>query len=116
MLVVLGLPLQAHHSIPAFYDVEKTISITGVLKEVRIVNPHSSFVFEVTDANGEKALWNVVGGNATQMGKAGWTPDTIKLGTIVTIEGNPGRNGAKGLIAKAFTTADGRKLTPGKID
>ena len=107
---------QAHHSITTFYDREKTISISGVLKEVRILNPHSSFLVEVTETSGQTVTWNVVCGNATQMARAGWTSETLKVGTKITVEGNPGRNGARGLIAKEFTTADGRKLSPGKVD
>ena len=117
ILVVLVAPVQAHHSIPAFYDSDKTISITGVLKEIKIMNPHSKFVLEVTEPNGRKVLWGIIASSALNMAKAGWTNETIKAGTIVTVEGNPSRaEGTKGMVAKLFTTPDGRKLTPAKID
>ncbi len=116
IVIVPSVSIQAHHSLPAFYEYDKTTSITGVLKEARIINPHSSFVFEVTEANGQKVLWNVIAGSGSQMAKAGWTKDTLKVGEVVTIEGHPGRNGAKGLVGTTFTTADGRKIKPGNID
>lgn len=116
MLMVLSVSMRAHHSLPAYYDFDKTASIKGVLKEARIINPHSSFVFEVTEANGQKVLWNVIAGSGTQMAKAGWTKDTIKVGEVITIDGHPGKNGAKGLVGLTFTTADGKQIKPGNLD
>jgi hypothetical protein len=117
MVVVLITPIQAHHSLPAYYNVEGNISITGVLKQVKIANPHSSFLVEVSEPNGQKATWIAVASNATQMQRAGWTDDTIKLGTTVTVEGNPARNeSSKGILVKFIVTPDGRRLSPGRID
>ena len=117
ILVVLIAPIQAHHSLPAYYNIEGNISITGVMKQVKIANPHSSFLLEVTEPNGQKVTWIAVASNATQMQRAGWTNETIKLGTTITIEGNPARNeNSKGILVKFFIMPDGRKFSPGKID
>ena len=117
MLVVLSGPVRAHHSLPAYYNIQGNISVTGVLKQVRIANPHSSFLLEVTEPNGQKVTWVAVASNATQMQRAGWTSDTVKVGTTITVEGNPARNeGAKGILVKFFIMPDGRKFSPGKID
>ncbi len=117
VLVMLSTSIQAHHSLPAYYDPEKTISITGVLKEVKIMNPHSKFVVEVTEPDGRKVIWGIIAGTGTAMAKAGWTNSTLKIGATVTVTGNPSRaEGTTGMVAKSFTTADGKVFTPGQID
>ncbi len=116
-LVVLSASVQAHHSIPAYYDEGKTISVTGVVKQVRIMNPHSSIVLEGSQENGQKATWLAVMASGSQLGRNGWTNDTIKAGSTVTIEGNPARAaGAKGLIVKSIKMPDGRTIKPGQVD
>ena len=117
MLVMATASVQAHHSIPAYYDEAKTISVTGVVKAVKIMNPHSSIVVEVAEPNGQKATWLAVMSSGSALGRNGWTNDTIKAGTTITIDGNPARAaGAKGLIVKSITTPDGRTIKPGQVD
>ena len=91
--------------------------ITGVLKEMKIINPHSVFVIEVTEPNGQKTDWTGVTASGAAMFRAGWTSETLKVGTKVTVEGNPPRKEtAKGILITSFTLPDGRKITPAKID
>ena len=117
VLSVLSVPAQAHHSLPTFYDTEKTIQVVGVVKSVRIMNPHSEMIFEVTEPNGEKSEWMAISGSSAQMTRAGWTNDTLEAGTTVTFEGHPvRREGAKGLLARAFILADGRRITASEVD
>ena len=109
-LALIG-PAQAHHSRPVFYDMAKTIHITGVVTDVRIVNPHSTFFFEVTEPNGEKTKWIGTTASGAALFRAGWTRDTLKVGTTVTVEGNPARDEtAKGLLINSFTLSDGKKI------
>src|SRR4051812_20236974 len=57
VVVLLTASVQAHHSIPAYYDESKTISVTGVVRQVRIMNPHSSILIDGGPANGPKGVW-----------------------------------------------------------
>jgi uncharacterized protein DUF6152 len=119
LFVVLSLNISAlaHHSIPVFWNQEKKIQITGVLKSATIVNPHSVFVIEVTDANGQKADWTGITAAGTAMMKAGWTADTIKAGTKVIVKGSaPRKEGTKGILIESFTLPDGKTIEPAKID
>ena len=117
ILVLPNAPIQAHHSIPAYYDDAKTISVTGVVKQVKIMNPHSSIMLEGGPANGPKGTWLAVLSSGSALARNGWTNDTIKAGTTITIEGNPARAaGAKGLVVKSITTSEGRTIKPGQVD
>jgi hypothetical protein len=109
LLVAGTAGLSAHHSFNSFWYMDKTASIEGVVTEVKLVNPHPEMKIEVTEPNGTKTIWNITG-RATGSGilKAGWTPETLPVGTKVKIEGSPSRKeGAKALAAGKITKADG---------
>src|SRR5262245_7667228 len=99
LTIALSGSLQAHHSIPTFWDEQKSITVEGVVKLVKIVNPHSEIVITVTKKDGQTEDWIGVSGIASQMIKAGWTNETLKVGTAVKVEGAPPRlQGAKGIL------------------
>ena len=103
------IPVSAHHSFNSFWYMDKTATIEGVVTEIKLVNPHPEMKVEVIEANGQKTIWNITG-RATGSGilKAGWTPETLPVGTKIKVEGSPSRKeGAKALAAGKITKADG---------
>lgn len=42
----------AHHSFSYHFDDSQTISVEGVIKEFRLINPHSHLLLYVTDEAG----------------------------------------------------------------
>ena len=107
-ILLLSTPVQAHHSIANFWDISKNIDLTAVVKEVRLVNPHSIFLFEITE-NGQKAVWTGFGSGPQVFAKEGWTSQTLKIGSTVKISGHPPRNaGAKGILLRKIVTAEGK--------
>ena len=107
-LLLATASASAHHSFNSFWYMDRTASIEGVVLEVKLVNPHPLMKVEVTEANGQKSIWNITG-RATGSGilKAGWTAETVPVGTKVKIEGLPSRQeGAKALAAGKITKVD----------
>src|ERR1700681_1244025 len=49
-LMAAGLPVFAHHSGAAEFDVNKGIELTGVITKIEWTNPHAHFYMDVTDA------------------------------------------------------------------
>jgi hypothetical protein len=81
------------------------------------MNPHSSLTLEAGPAGRAKETWLGIMSSGSALGRNGWTNETIKAGTTVTIEGNPARaEGARGMIVKSITTSEGRTIKPGQID
>ena len=111
-LMMLTIPVQGHHSAGNFWYTDRNVEIQGVVKSLKMVNPHPELVVEVTEANGTKSLWRISGGgNASAMIRAGWKSNTLPLGMMVKVEGHPSRTeGAKALLAGNVTTPDGKVL------
>jgi hypothetical protein len=109
-----GVPAPAHHSFTNFWHMDRTVEISGVVRAVKLVNPHSELTIEVVDG-AQKGVWYVTSratGSALRNG--GWTPDTLTVGQTVTVEGNPSRKeGAKALAAGKITLANGKVLSFG---
>ena len=108
------VPLPAHHSFTNFWHMDREVEITGVVKEVKLVNPHSELTIEVSSGP-QAGMWYITS-RATGSGlrRGGWTPETLPVGTIVKVAGHPSRKeGAKALAAGTITLPDGKKLSFG---
>jgi len=81
----------AHHSAGVFYQMDKSVTMSGVVTEFRMGNPHARIYFDITDANGKVSNWLAEGGSRTVMLRRGWTGEEIKAGDTVTIHGHPSR-------------------------
>ncbi len=98
----------AHHSFAAAYDLEDPISIEGKVVEVRLTNPHSHFFLDVAGANGETTRWKFEAGTPSGMLRNGYSPQVIKQGDTVTINGFRARNESNNGMLRELITADGK--------
>ena len=105
---LVSLPAGAHHSAAAHYEVDKTMSISGVVTEFRYTNPHAVVRVAVKNAQGGEDVWSVEWAPTTILRRLGVKPDSIKTGDQVTASGNPARDGARDLLMQRLTFADGR--------
>jgi hypothetical protein len=66
----------------------------------------------VTDQNGVKTDWTIIStGTGTSVQKAGWTVDTLPIGTRVKVSGHPPRRqGSPLLAAGKITRPDGSEV------
>ena len=109
--LVLGgalLPVQAHHS-AAMYDFRKVEETTGVVKAVRVINPHMSLTLEVSDAKGAKDV-EFEGHSLNNFYRAGWRPNMIKVGDRIKVRFAPRKDAEAGGFVSGFTTSDGREV------
>src|SRR5262245_12625686 len=108
VLLCVAIPALSHHSFSNFWYMDKTVEITGTVKALRLVNPHSEISLEVTEG-GQPSTWFITSeGTGSALRKAGWTPETLTAGEKITIAGHPSRKeGAKALAAGKITKADG---------
>ena len=101
----------AHHSVPAYFDVSKTVTVEGTVKEFKFQNPHSILTLYVKQPNGDVQEWKAEASLAAWLMRNGWRPDMFKPGTKLTISGNPARDPSARMVRLfTITLPDGRKL------
>jgi len=112
-LLLLALPLLAHHSFAAEYDSTKPVTLKGTVTKFDWVNPHSRLFVDVKDDSGKVTAWEFETGNPTSMQRNGWKRDTLKPGDLVVVTGFRAKDGANIAAASSVSTPDGKKLLAG---
>ena len=108
--IAAAAPVRAHHS-PAAFEAQKTVTLTGTVKEFRWQNPHTWIEIMVPDEKGQEVLWAIELTSPTYLVRAGWKSTTLKAGDKVTVVGRPLKSGEPGsAIFTSVTLADGRTL------
>ena len=90
-VIIAGGAAGAHHSASVAYDVDKVITVQGVVTEVKWENPHSWVYLDVKDANGKVVKWSFEGATPNLMHRRGITPAILKPGLVLTIKAHPAR-------------------------
>jgi hypothetical protein len=113
-LLLAGRPVVAHHAFAAEFDGEKTVTLTGAVTRVDWTNPHAWLHIDVKDETGKVANWGLELGSPNGLMRLGWTRRTLKIGDVVTVEGNRARNGSTNANAQVvILTSTGQKLFSG---
>ena len=103
-----------HHSFAAAFDATKPVVVTGVIAEIRLVNPHSQFVVDVTDAGGKVETWRFEGSTPSSLIRSGFKPGTLKVGDKVTVKCSHARDMTQNAgAAREIVAADGRSFIVG---
>ena len=107
--LAVGVPAWAHHSYAAAYDMKEPITVKGVISQVLLRNPHSWFMLDVKNENGQVEKWAFEAGTPSGMIRNGYKPSLIKPGTEVTIKGFRARDASqkRGML-RELVTSDGR--------
>src|SRR5678809_1324734 len=73
----------AHHAFSRDFDENKPVTLNGTITKVQWASPHVMTYIDVKDANGKVTNWKIEMGSPTQLSKAGWTRDKLKVGEMV---------------------------------
>ena len=99
LVFALAAPALAHHSF-AMYDMGQTKSFTGKLTRYIPGANHAQLMFELVDDEGKPIVkdgkpvqWGVETGSAAALSRQGITVDSFPVGTIITVDLHPLRDG-----------------------
>ena len=112
-LIVVAVPLLAHHSFDAEYDRSKPFTLTGSVTKVEWTNPHARFYVDVKDKNGGVVNWDFELGPPNSLMRRGWTRNSLKTGDSVTVTGFLSKLSPTNGNATTVTLSDGRKVFAG---
>ena len=112
LVLATAAPSVAHHS-STMFDSAKTVIFEGVVTKWELTNPHSWLHVEVKGKDGKTTVWGFEAEGPSTLARAGIKPSDFKVGTKLTISGNPMRDGQPAAIwLEATRTSDGKKFNP----
>lgn len=112
-LLVAAVPAAAHHAVAAQYDMQKPIEITGALKKMEFINPHSMLHLDVANPDGTTTTWifqTTNAGTLRQRGLARSGPGSLETGAKYTVKGYAARNGNPMGFLRTLIFPDGREM------
>jgi hypothetical protein len=113
-MTVACLPGLAHHGAAA-YDVTKTVTIKGTVKQWNWTNPHCLLFIDTTDDAGQAVHWILETQNPLSMSNLGWSGDSFKPGDQITVRATPAKNGRPIGLVVDIVLANGHKLNARNI-
>ena len=110
-LLAATLPGHAHHSFSAQFDAKKPLKMTGTVTKVEWQNPHSWFYIDVKGDAGSVTNWGWELASPNLLLRRGWTPKTLEVGAVVTVEGFHALDGSNMANARVIVlTSTGQTL------
>ena len=109
VLLACATPASAHHGSGSF-DLTKSVTFTGVLTKIELINPHSWIYFEVKEADGRMSKHRCEMRSAHVLRRSGWGSELFPIGQGVTIEAAPDRVDPSSCYLNTIHFANGSKM------
>ena len=108
-LLLLAIPVLAHHSFSSEFDANKKISIDGVISKVELINPHGYVHVDVKDPKtGKITTWLFETHGPGQLSRMGLTRDIV--GQHAVVDGYAAKDGSSFAWGTKYVFDDGRTI------
>jgi hypothetical protein len=112
-VVATAVPVIAHHAFAAEFDANKRLQLQGTVTKMEWINPHAWMHIAVKKADGTSEEWMIEGGTPNTLLRRGITRDSLKVGTVVKVDGYQAKDGSKRANGRDLTLENGQKLFMG---
>jgi hypothetical protein len=97
----------AHHSLGAIYDRSAPLTLTGVVSEFHLVNPHAFLTMQI-EREGRMEIWKLELDNRSELASIGIKSDTLRQGDRIVARGSRAHDGSRSIYAlRIDRAADG---------
>lgn len=114
-LLFAALPVSAHHSFSAEFDIAKRVNLSGAVTKVEWENPHVYIYVDVKEQNGRLENWACETAGPNTLARQGWDRHSLRVGDRVLVIGYSARDGSRVASAREVVLADGRKVFTGMV-
>ena len=104
--LALAVPALAHHS-HGNYDASEWTIYEGTVKEVHLINPHSWIYLEITDDEGQTALWPLEATSPSDLLSKGVGREDVRPGDPISVRCHRLRDGSNGCLLGFVTPLHG---------
>jgi hypothetical protein len=109
----MTVPASAHHAFAAEYDAKKHVILKGTVTKMEWINPHAWIHIDVKKPDGNLEEWMIEFGTPNTLLRRGFTRDSLKPGTEITVDGYQAKDSALRANGRDVTLPDGKKLFAG---
>lgn len=108
-----AVPVVAHHAFSTEFDADKPIKLQGTVTKMEWVNPHAWMHIDVKKPDGTTEAWAIEGGTPNTLLRRGINRDSVKVGTVVLVDGYRSKDGSLRGNGRDLTLQNGQKLFMG---
>jgi hypothetical protein len=112
-VLAAAVPAGAHHPTASYYDMSQLVSVTGVVVEFRVSNPHVVLIVDGTTSDGRSGRWAFEGPppNVLLRREPKDFREKLSIGTRITISGWAAKDPTvRAFSGQEVTFGDGSKI------